>query len=72
MPMAMENLSIVQHRSTLQYAHTWGGSYKLKLRQFDVGDYVYLQQQPNDILGIFSGHTILRIKTIKPSSVSEL
>jgi hypothetical protein len=25
MPMAMENLSIAQHRDTLRYAHTRGG-----------------------------------------------
>jgi len=42
MPMAMENLSIAQHRNTLRYAHTQGGSYKLKVRLFDVGDFVYL------------------------------
>jgi len=42
MPMAMENLSIAQHRDTLWYAHTQGGSYKLKVKQFDVGDFVYL------------------------------
>ncbi len=43
MPMAIENLSITQHRNTLRYAHTRGGSYKLKVRQFDVGDFVYFQ-----------------------------
>ncbi len=43
MPMAMENLSIAQHRNTLKYAHTRGGSNKLKVRQFDVSDFVYLQ-----------------------------
>jgi hypothetical protein len=32
MPMAMENLSIAHHRNNLQYAHTQGGSYKLKVR----------------------------------------
>jgi hypothetical protein len=42
MLVAMENLSIAQHQDTLQYAHTWGGSYKPKVRQFDVGDFVYL------------------------------
>jgi hypothetical protein len=42
MPMAMENLSIAQHRNTLWYTHTQGDSYKLKVRQFDVGDFVYL------------------------------
>jgi hypothetical protein len=39
--MAMENLSIAQHRDTLWYAHTQGGSYKPKVKQFDVGDFVY-------------------------------
>jgi hypothetical protein len=42
MPMAMENLSIAHHRNTLQYGHTRGGSYQPKVRQFDVGDFVYL------------------------------
>jgi hypothetical protein len=28
MPMAMENLSIAQHRNTLWYAHTRGDNYK--------------------------------------------
>jgi hypothetical protein len=40
--MAMENLSIAQHQNTLRYAHTQGGSYKPKVKQFDVGDFVYL------------------------------
>jgi hypothetical protein len=53
MPMAMENLSIAQHRDTLWYAHTWSGSYKLKVKQFDVGDFMYLQQQPNDNPDVF-------------------
>ncbi len=42
MPMAMENLSIAQHRDTLRYAHAQGGNYKPKVRQFDVDDFVYL------------------------------
>jgi len=45
MPMAMENLSNAQHRNTLRYAHTRGGNYKLKVRQFDVGDFAYLQRK---------------------------
>jgi hypothetical protein len=70
--MAMQNLSIAQHRNTLRYAHTRGGSYKTKVKQFDVGDFVYLQRQPNDTLHTSSGHTILKIKAIGPSSVLEL
>jgi hypothetical protein len=43
MPMAMENLSIAPHRDTLRYAHTRDGKYELKVKQFDVSDFVYLQ-----------------------------
>jgi hypothetical protein len=42
MPMAIENLSITQHQDTLWYAHTQSGNYKPKVRQFDVGDFVYI------------------------------
>jgi hypothetical protein len=40
MPMAMDNLSIAQHRDTLRFANTRSGNYKPKVRQFDVGDCV--------------------------------
>jgi hypothetical protein len=43
MPITMENLSITQHQDTLQYAHTLGDNYKPKVKQFDVGDFVYFQ-----------------------------
>ena len=72
MPMAMENLAIAQHRDTLRYAHTRGGSYKPKVRKFEVGDFVYLQRQPNDTLDTSTSRTILRIKAIRPSGVLEL
>jgi hypothetical protein len=72
MPMAMENLSIAQHRDALRYAHTRNGSYKPKVRQFDVGDFIYLQQQPNDTLDTSFDRIILRIKAIRPSGVLEL
>jgi hypothetical protein len=71
MPVAMENLSITQHRYTLRYAHTRGGSYKLNVTQFDV-DFVYLYRQPNETLDIFFSRTILRIKVIRLSGVLEL
>jgi hypothetical protein len=70
--MAMENLSIAQHWNTLRYAHTRGDNYQLKVRQFDVGDFVYLQRQPNDTLYTYFDHIILRIKTIKHTGVLEL
>jgi hypothetical protein len=52
--------------------HTQGDNYKLKVRQFDVGDFVYLQRQPNDTLDFFFGCTILKIKAIRPSGLLEL
>ncbi len=42
------------------------------MKQFDVGDFVYFQRQPNDTLDTSSGHTILRIKAIMPSGVLKL
>jgi hypothetical protein len=42
------------------------------LNPHDVGDFVYLQRQPNDTLNTSSNHTILRIKAIKASGVLEL
>ncbi len=42
------------------------------MRQFDVGDFVYLQRQPNDTLDTSSDRTILRIKVIRPVGVLEL
>jgi hypothetical protein len=73
MPIAMENLSIAQHWDTLKYAHTRGGNpYKPKMKQFDVGDFVYFKRQPNHTLDTSSGCTILNIKVIRPSCVLEL
>jgi hypothetical protein len=71
MPMAMESLSIAPRQETLQYVNTWGDSYKPKVTQFDVSDFVYLQQ-PNDILNTYSSRTILKIKVILLSNVLEL
>jgi hypothetical protein len=42
------------------------------VRQFDVGDFVYFQRQPNDTLDTSFGRTILRIKTIRSLGVLEL
>jgi hypothetical protein len=42
------------------------------MKQFDVGDFVYLQQQPNDTLDTSFSRTILRIKTIRLLGVLEL
>ncbi len=70
--MSMENLSITQHQNTLRYAHVRSGNYKPKVKQFDVGDFVYFQPQPNDTLDTSYGRTILKIKAIMPLGVLEL
>ncbi len=42
------------------------------MKQFDVGDFVYLQRQPNDTLDTSFSRIILRIKAIRPLGVLEL
>jgi hypothetical protein len=41
------------------------------VKQFDVGDFVYIQWKPSDTLDTSSGRTILRIKAIRPLGVLE-
>ena len=41
MPMALENLSIAQHRDTLRYATIRGGGYRLQVRRFTLSDYIF-------------------------------
>ena len=62
MPMAMENLSIAQHRDTLRYARIRNGAYRPQLRRFSQGDYVYLQREAPTTLDVRAGCIILRVK----------
>jgi hypothetical protein len=62
MPMAMENLSIAQHRDTSRYARIRSGAYRPQLRRFRQGDYVYLQCEAPTTLDVKAGRTILRMK----------
>jgi hypothetical protein len=55
MPMALENLSIAQYRDTLRYATIRGGGYRPQVRQFQLGDYVYLQQTAPTTLDVTTG-----------------
>jgi hypothetical protein len=55
MPMALENLSIAQHRDTLRYATIRGGGYRPQVRQFQPGDYVYLEQTAPTTLDVTVG-----------------
>ena len=69
MPMALENLSIAQHRDTLRYATIRGGGYRPQVRRFTPGDYVYLQQAAPTTLDVTAGRVILRIREVKNSEV---
>jgi hypothetical protein len=59
MPMALENLSIAQHRDTLRYATIRGSGYRPQVRRFHPGDYVYLQQTTPTTLDVTAGRIIL-------------
>jgi hypothetical protein len=64
MPMALENLSIAQHRDTLRYATIQGGGYRPQVRRFQLGDYVYLQQTAPTTLDVTAGRIILRVREV--------
>jgi transposase InsO family protein len=61
MPTSFENLAIVQHKDTLQYATIRGGGYRPSIRRFHVGDYVYLQHTTSTTLDVTACRTILRV-----------
>ena len=69
MSMALENLTIAQHRDTLRYATILGGGYRPQVRRFTPGDYVYLQQAAPTTLDVTAGRVILRVREMKDSSV---
>ena len=43
-PMAMKSLAITLARERLRYAYTRGGTYKLKPKQYGVGDFMYVNR----------------------------
>ncbi len=69
MPTAFENLAIIQHRDTLQYATIRGGGYRPLIRRFHVGNYVYLQHTTPMMLDVTAGCTILRVRKVLASGV---
>jgi len=69
MPTTFENLAIVQHRDTLQYAIIRDGGYRPSIRRFHVGDYVYLQQTTLTTLDVTACRTILRMQEALASRV---
>src|SRR4051794_1820459 len=72
MSLAIENLAIAQDRDTLRYARIRSRAYRPQLRQFKVGNYVYLQCEAPTTLYVRVGRTILRVTTILPCGVLPL
>jgi hypothetical protein len=69
MPMALENLSITQHRNTLRYATIRGGGYRPQVCRFRLGNYVYLQQTASTTLDVTIGRIILQVREVFGSGV---
>jgi hypothetical protein len=69
MPMALENLSIAQHRDTLRYATIRGGGFRPQVQRFQPGDYVYLQQTAPTTLDVTAGRIILLVREVLGSGV---
>ena len=71
--IAGENLRIAQHRDTLRYATIKGGGYLPTLRQFQVGDFVYLRRRMLDsTLQIPAKKEIYRVKAVHPNGAIQL
>ena len=63
--IAGANLQTAQHRDQLRYARLRSGGYIPKLRKFEVGDFIYVQQgTKKDSLDITARREILRVKAI--------
>jgi hypothetical protein len=69
MPMALENLSIAQHRDTLRYATIRGGGYRPQVCRFQFGDYVNLQQTVPTTLDVTARRIILPVCEVLGSRV---
>lgn len=72
MPVAMRNLAIAQQRDTRRYAQIRGGGYKPRIRRYEPGDYVYLEQVAPTTLDVTAGRIILRVKEVGSTGVLTL
>lgn len=72
MPVAMRNLAIAQHRDTRRYAQIRGGGYRPRIRRYEPGDYVYLEQVAPTTLDVTAGRIILRVKEVGSTGVLTL
>ena len=70
MPTIANHLQIAQHRDKLRYAMTRDGSYKPKLRRFEVGDYVYMRRHNmHSTLAMQAKQSIYLVSEVRPSGV---
>lgn len=71
--VAGENLKIAQHRDTLRYATIRGGGYLPVVKQFAVGDFVYLRRRVlNSTLQIAAKREIYRVKMVQDDGAVQL
>ena len=71
--VAGEHLSITQHRDTLRYATIRGGGFLPAVKQFAVGDFVYLRCRVlNSTLQIVAKKEIYRVKQVHDSGAIQL
>jgi len=71
--IAGSNLKIAQQRDTLRYATIRGSGYLSSIRQFAVGDFVYLRRRVLDsTLQIAAKKEIYRVKSVKPNGAIQL
>lgn len=67
------DLLIAQHRDTLRYATIRGGGYLPTVKQFLVGDFVYLKRRVlNSTLQIAAKKEIYRVKMVKDNGAIQL
>ena len=64
--MAGNNLLIAQHRDKLRYATIRGGGYLPMLREFQIGDFVYVKRRNLDsVLHMPAKREVYRIKDVR-------
>jgi transposase InsO family protein len=72
-PLAMNNLSIAQHKDQRRYKQTREPDYEPQRHTFKPGEFVYLQQlQRHNTLQPKAKPAILRITEVRPSGVLQL
>jgi len=67
-PAAMNNLAIAQHRDQRRYAVVRSGKYQPRVYRFQVGDFVYVQQQQqHSTLQPKAMPQVVRVVEVRPS-----